>query len=445
MKKTSIILFILLLALSLTVQSQVSQKIAEKVKRGVAPIVAYDQNGKTVAQGAGFFIEANTPLKKMELFFVTSRLNLEGAFRADVFDNKGNAYPIMYILVEDPKSDLIVTKAVFPKNLFSPLAVNSRDLKKGEHVAVMGVSPKGSRELKDGIVDAVRDIARVGRFYQITAPDLSNAIGAPMVNSTGEVVGMTVMHLNIGQELNFAIPASRLLNLSPSGVIQIAEWLSSVKDGVSMQFTKGCAAMAINEYQMALPFFSKVIAKKPQQSAAWFFLGTIAMQLNQPGDAVKAFKQVTDIDPNDAEAFNYLGVAYKKMGRNDKALDAYNEAIRLNPDYAQAHFNLGNLHREKGRFSDAVQSYKRAVTLLPDFTHAHYNMGVCYARLGRFQEAVNAFNETIRLDPGDADAHYSVGLAYFLSKNKEAALNEVNILKKLDPKSAQRLLNLIQK
>jgi hypothetical protein len=80
-------------------------------------------------------------------------------------------------------------------------------------------SPEGlSNSASNGIVSAVRQIGEK-RYLQITAPISHGSSGGPVLNQRGEVVGVSVMMLREGQNLNFAVPISdvRALSASPPG------------------------------------------------------------------------------------------------------------------------------------------------------------------------------------------------------------------------------------
>jgi hypothetical protein len=82
----------------------------------------------------------------------------------------------------------------------------------GDEVYVIG-NPEGLEgTISQGIVSGVREIDS-GTLLQITAPISPGSSGGPVVNLRGEVIGLAVATLKVGQNLNFAVPSSYLSDL----------------------------------------------------------------------------------------------------------------------------------------------------------------------------------------------------------------------------------------
>ena len=96
----------------------------------------------------------------------------------------------------------------------------------GQDVFVLG-NPQGLEgSISTGILSTT-GLRQIGQenLLQITAPISGGSSGGPVVNSRGEVLGVTVSSLKNGQNLNFAVPASFLANLmaKPSIVLSFAD------------------------------------------------------------------------------------------------------------------------------------------------------------------------------------------------------------------------------
>jgi len=64
----------------------------------------------------------------------------------------------------------------------------------------------------EGIVSAIRELPS-RKIIQITAPISSGSSGGPILNGSGQVIGVAVATILDGQNLNFAIPSSDLVGL----------------------------------------------------------------------------------------------------------------------------------------------------------------------------------------------------------------------------------------
>ncbi len=150
--------------------------------------------------GSGFFIAEN--------IIVTNYHVIEGATQANCYlINSNISYSIEGYLAVDKNADLILLKV---SNLNKPpikLSLSNDVI--GQKVFVIG-SPKGlPGTISDGIISAFRDTDGT-RLIQMTAPISSGSSGGPVLNSLGELIGISVSQIVEGQNLNFAIPKSYL-------------------------------------------------------------------------------------------------------------------------------------------------------------------------------------------------------------------------------------------
>ena len=79
----------------------------------------------------------------------------------------------------------------------------------GDSVFAIG-NPQGLEgTFSQGIVSSIREIGS-DKLLQITAPISPGSSGGPVLNSEGEVIGVSVATFRDGQNLNFAIPSNYL-------------------------------------------------------------------------------------------------------------------------------------------------------------------------------------------------------------------------------------------
>src|SRR5262249_34075513 len=127
-----------------------------------------------------------------------------------VNDNK--KYEIEGITAIDPSHDLVLLKITAPQTSLLSLS-NSDEVQVGDAVYAVG-SPRGlEATFSQGIVSSIRE-TEAGKLLQITAPISPGSSGGPVVNSKGDVVGVSVATIRGGQNLNFAIPSNYLKSLS---------------------------------------------------------------------------------------------------------------------------------------------------------------------------------------------------------------------------------------
>ena len=192
----------LLFLMGLVEQGQAQESLSTVIKRiqpAVVTIIAYDANGKSFQQGSGFFITETD-------YLITNRHVLRGAYRAEVKTAEGKSYAIKSVVAEDKDRDLIKVVTDLPKESIQGVHIAKIAPEIGQRVIVVG-SPLGlEQSVSDGIISAVRDIPRIGKLLQITAPISPGSSGSPVINLQGEVLGVATLQLLPGQNLNFAIP-----------------------------------------------------------------------------------------------------------------------------------------------------------------------------------------------------------------------------------------------
>lgn len=198
--------------------------------------------------GSGFFVGNN--------IIATNYHVIEGATAAYCYLNNSNTkYNIEGFLAIDTSADLVLLKVEGLNRTSLKMATKSVEV--GQKIFVLG-SPKGlPATISDGLVSGLRNF-NGHKFIQITAPISPGSSGGPILNSNGELEGVSVGQINGGQNLNFAIPKSYLqllLNSKKSTIetltnlpitkvsssrskIETQEWIKEKIEGFSRSFNK---------------------------------------------------------------------------------------------------------------------------------------------------------------------------------------------------------------
>ena len=190
----------ILLSGASSAHAQSAQEIAKKTFASTVLLVMEDASGRPLSLGSGFFVRDGE---------IASNLHVvEGGTRgyAKLVGQK-TKYDIEGITAVDPKWDLVVLKISAAGSPMLPLG-NSDAVQVGESVYAVG-NPQGLEgTFSQGIVSSIREVG-TDRLLQITAP-ISPGSGGPVLNTKGEVIGVSVATFRGGQNLNFAIPSSYL-------------------------------------------------------------------------------------------------------------------------------------------------------------------------------------------------------------------------------------------
>ncbi|MDL1970717.1 MAG: S1C family serine protease [Candidatus Desulfofervidaceae bacterium] len=199
-KLLAIISLFFLVNISSIVYPQTAQETAKKAFRSTVLLVMEDANGQPLSLGSGFFVGDG---------MIASNLHVVvGAVRgyAKMIGEK-TKYNIEGITAIDHEHDLVILK-VSARSKTLPLG-NSDAVQVGEPVYAVG-NPLGLEgTFSQGIVSSIRKVGS-DKLLQITAPISPGSSGGPVLNSKGEVIGVSVATFKGGQNLNFAIPSNYL-------------------------------------------------------------------------------------------------------------------------------------------------------------------------------------------------------------------------------------------
>jgi len=186
-------------------------EMVEKLESSLVSITALNA-GEPFATGSGFVISDNG-------LIATNYHVIEGSDALSLKIATGETYDRVMVVAADKRRDLALLKipAVGLKTLsFAP--VDSVSV--GDPIYAFG-NPLGLEgTLSSGIVSAKR-IEEGVQILQISAPISSGSSGGPVVNSAGDVVGVSTAVMREGQNLNFAMPARYVQSLMETNEVAL--------------------------------------------------------------------------------------------------------------------------------------------------------------------------------------------------------------------------------
>lgn len=223
-KKVFIILSVILVLAIIGVSSFVvvdkfsNRKLsAEEIFDLIAPsTVEINAIGDTFeSTGTGSFIDNEGTV-------VTNYHVIESCHTINIKTQDGTTYKVENVLGFDKDRDLAIIKTDYQNKSFIELETN--EIKTGEKVYTLGSSLGLTGTFSEGIISsASREIENL-KFIQTTAPISSGNSGGPLVNEHGKVIGITTGAFTEGQNLNLAIPASAINEISQEKTYSINDF-----------------------------------------------------------------------------------------------------------------------------------------------------------------------------------------------------------------------------
>lgn len=177
-------------------------------KNSRSVIIVRTQKG----MGSGFFINSQGHI-------VTNKHVLTDLNKAEIKTVSGSIYKISGIIAEDASGDLVIAATNTPAFESLPVNLTAQLPEVGEKIIVIG-NPLGLEQtLTDGIVSSIRTNQLGINYIQVTAPVSSGNSGGPLINMSGEVIGVATFQYIQGQNLNFCVAAERIVAMQ-SGIPQ---------------------------------------------------------------------------------------------------------------------------------------------------------------------------------------------------------------------------------
>ncbi|CAO3594729.1 unnamed protein product [Absidia cylindrospora] len=118
-----------------------------------------------------------------------------------------------------------------------------------------------------------------------------------------------------------------------------------------------------DEYQLAIDCYQKALSINPLFEGSWYVMGCAAMMLEQWDVGIKAFQRVVNLDNEQAEAWNNLSSIYVRTDRKLDAFLALKQACKLKFDSWKIWQNLLVVCVDIGQFADAIWAMQRVVDL----------------------------------------------------------------------------------
>jgi S1-C subfamily serine protease len=179
----------------------------DNLKRAVVIVTTFDRAGQPLLQGSGFFITPNE--------IVTNNHVITNAHVIQIKTFAGNTFSVQTVIATDAAVDLALLSVSVRSEVV--LAVAGAPPREGESITLLS-NPQGCQwRVTRGEARRVWQFASTGNRLQITAGVFPGSSGGPVLNERGQVVGIAVMRMDSGDDLNFAVPSAsltKLMNLS---------------------------------------------------------------------------------------------------------------------------------------------------------------------------------------------------------------------------------------
>jgi|GEM_PF-2713273 len=418
----------------------------KKASPAVVRVEVRDGELKPTAEGSGFFVSDDG-------LIVTNYHVIEGAYYASVRLDDESVFFVEGVAAVDTKADLAVLKVKAAGATFLKLGQAGLPAV-GTRVYAIG-NPQGlTNTLSEGIVSGQRaDEEGDITLIQTTAAISSGSSGGPLMTADGCAVGVTTSFFEEGQNLNFAVPAQRvMILLKGRGKL---EPLASAGGGRleladARKIKSVWEAILEEEYAKALELLAELREQQQGSAGYWMAMGMVQGRLGNDELAVAAYTAAARLAPDNGHAYGWLGSCYLRLKQVDKALAAYSSAVRLRPDDWYGYSGLGHCYRDMEEYEKAISAYasaKRVCKSADVATMMNREIVTTYVWWGRdaelskdFEGAVKALEQALKVNPADErarkallSAHCRLGFQSLRWKDWPEAIRQLSHVIELEP------------
>jgi tetratricopeptide (TPR) repeat protein len=379
--------------------SQSPAEIFASVNDAIVVVEAFDFDGSKSGQGSGVILkDKGLLLTNFHIFAGNEKL---------VIKHKEKELKYTEIIGFSIEKDVLLLK--MEDGDFPQIKVGStQELMVGGKVYAIG-SPLGMENtITEGLVGGFRKFDKKENeleYIQISTSLSPGSSGGAVLNSSGELIGISTWGFKKGENVNFAIKIEDVLS------VDLGEFSDKLKLEAMNYFFKGKNLHEDNEFKKAVEFYTKYISKVP----------------------------------NDAKAYNFRGLAYMGMKEYEDALKDFNKSAKLDPAYFAPLLNKGDLNYKMENYDNAIKDFTQIIKRAPDLVAAYYARGLAQMKVQEWEDAVKDFTTVIKKEPNYVEAYINRGISYYYDKKYSDAIDNWRKAITLDPTLTNQLNEWIDK
>lgn len=179
-----------------------------------------------------------------------------------------------------------------------------------------------------------------------------------------------------------------------------------------MRYRLALALQSEGQSKQAIPFFTAVLADRPQDAEALINAGLAMVQTGDAPAGIALYRRALALAPATATLDENLGVAYLQQGNLNGALVQFRAGLTLAPENPQLHYDLGLALKLKDDLAGAVPEFLQAATLDPMLPDPPFTLGVIYMQQAKFEQAATMLAKATELRPDNGDAWATLGSVY---------------------------------
>ena len=410
------------------------------IGKAATVILIVNADDGTIGNGSGFFVGRDLIVTSVHVLAGIHGKSYTWEMRSV---HQPAHYTIKGVVASDPEYDLVILKVEGKEAEVLQLA-DSDAVKLGEKVIAVGTHGSLRKNVPGKIIEGT--IRRItDGFFRVKATLLPGYSGGPVLNRTGEVIGICIEGGET-KSSGYIIPSNRLKALLENMSEQeksLEEWRSEPMIRAYALANRGDAEKVIGSAKGAIGGYDAAIRLTPDFAAVYAKRGSVKYNLRDYKGAIKDYDAAIGTGLDYASVYVNRGVSKRNLRNYKGAIKDYNTAIRLDPENVEAYLNRGNVRADLGDYEMAIEDYDAAIRLKPKgviFPIAYVKRASAKSDSGDYMGAIKDYDEAVRLKPNSPGiltvAYLNRGLAKFHLDNAENAIRDYDEVIRLKPKNA---------
>ena len=345
--------------------------------------------GDSVRFSSGFFVDKDKIATNIHV------VAQPGPIFAELSDQEKTS-KIVGVAAYDVKNNLVILKIAVKGK---PLPIGGSDaVQIGETVSIAGYLD-GKYKTTTGTIDTIQ---KSNKWFGMKGTISKESSGGPLLNSKGQVIGITVGYGDDSE--NYAIPSNALKVLLTQSVKlkPLVEWRKREAVRAEVYHSQGEENSADEEHKNAIVDFDKAIALNPEHVRAYYRRAEAKFYINAYAGAIDDCTHAIKLNPEHAKAYRGRGIAKSILGES-KSDD-------------------GNGEKVQRLYQEAIEDFTQVIKIDPEDARTFSNRGISKCKLGDIESTRGNVESAQRLyDEGIVDVGKSIQLKYMQDINAPIA------------------------
>ena len=365
-----------------------------KAAKAVFTLKTFKADGSLLGSSNGFFINENGDA-------ISSYAPFAGASRAVIIDASGKEMPVEYMIGANDMYDVAKFRVTGKK--IQALTMASTTARTGAQVWMLPYTVKKPAPIS-GQLSKAETFQDAYAYYTVRMQMADNAVGCPLLNDNGEVIGLMQQQARVGDTLSYAISARFVADMVINGFSLNNSALKNtlIKTGLPDQQDQALLMMYMaNTTLDSIGFAHMVddyIMKFPQSEEGYINRAQLAANRNDFAAATRDMQQAISVsNPKDNAHYAYSRIIYQK------------EIVKHDLPFAEWNLDL------------AAEEAKMAYDINPMPAYRHLQAQIWFAQQ-KYDEALQAYQELQNTDMRGAEIYYETARCYEMKQDTTAML-----------------------